>query len=40
MRGWSRCEVVLLVFRGMLVNRLTVQRGTCNVLRGLIVSTV
>lgn len=40
MMGWSRCEVVLLVFRGMLVNRLTGQRGTCNVLRGLIVSTV
>ncbi len=40
MMGRGRCEVVLLVFRGMLVSRLTVQRGTCNVLRGLIVSTL
>ena len=40
MMGWNRCEVVLLVFRGMLVSRPTGQRGTCNVLRGLIVSTV
>ncbi len=38
MMGRGRCEVVLLVFRGMLENRLAVQRGTCTVLRGLIVS--